>query len=86
VIRWLPLLLLALFISALAVVFTQHESRKRFVALQELYRIRDTMSVEWGRLQLEQSTYANDARVERVARKQLDMGRPPADAVQVIRP
>lgn len=82
--RVTALLVLVLFLSALQIVLHQHEARKTFVALQGLDRDRDQLNEEWGRLQLEQSTWATDARVEEAARTRLGMLEPdPAARVLV---
>lgn len=63
--------------SALGVVAAQHQARKLYSELErEQVRARG-LEVEWGRLQLEQSTWAAHARVEKIAREQVGM-RPPA--------
>lgn len=77
-------LLLAVFVSALQVVIAQHEARKLFVEIQSQEKIRDDLNEEWTRLLLEQSTWATDARIESVARNQLDMRNPGADTLLVI--
>lgn len=75
---------LALLLSALGVVYARHEARKLFAELQTLAQERDELDIEWGRLRIEQSTWATHARVERMARERLDMRVPgPAD-VQII--
>ena len=53
----LILLLLADMASAIGVVYARHESRRHFVVLANLERERDEMNFEFGRLQLEQSTW-----------------------------
>lgn len=82
--RLTVLLILATFLSALQIVLHQHEARKTFVALQGLERDRDSLNEEWGRLQLEQSTWATDARVEEAARTRLDMLEPDASAMVLV--
>jgi len=72
--------------SALGVVYTQHESRKLFVELQGLQNARDELNVDWGRLQLEQSTWATHGRIEAIAREKLDMTIPPPAAVVLVKP
>ena len=73
------LLLLIAVASALSVVSSNHRARKLFTELeQEQNRMRD-LEVEWGQLQLEQSTWAAHARVEKIARDKLGM-RPPQPA------
>jgi cell division protein FtsL len=80
------LLVTAVFASAIALVYTRHESRKLFVELQSLRQVRDRLDVDWGRLQLEQSTWATHGRIERLARERLDMTTPSAGAVIVVEP
>lgn len=79
-------LAVAVFASALGVVFSTHESRKLFVELQGLQKVRDEMNAQWGRLQLEQSTWATHGRIERIANEKLDMVIPPPGAVVIVRP
>ena len=67
------LLVIASFISAVVVVMSQHQARKIFGEVQTLELTRNELNEEWGRLQLEQSTWATDDRVELVARSQLNM-------------
>jgi cell division protein FtsL len=76
----------AVFGSALGVVYAKHESRKQFVQLQRLQAIRDELDVDWGRLQLEQSTWATDGRIERIARQDLGMQIPAPGAVIIVKP
>ncbi|SCZ50462.1 cell division protein FtsL [Thiohalomonas denitrificans] len=76
----------AVFVSALGVVFSTHEARKHFVALQDLVEVRDQLNVKWGQLQLEQSTWATDGRIERVAREELGMQMPQIGAVVIVEP
>jgi cell division protein FtsL len=85
--KWvLGSLLLIVIASALGVVYSKHESRKLFVQLQSLEKERDRMDIEWGKMQLEQSTWATHARIERLARKKLDMTIPDAKNVVILRP
>lgn len=68
------LLLLALTIAcALGVVTSQHKARKLFVELQKEKERAQQMEVEWGQLQLEQTTWAVPVHVEKVAVAQLQM-------------
>jgi cell division protein FtsL len=77
---------LLVLMSAVGVVYAKYASRRHFVELQGLLAQRDQIEVQWGRLQLEQSTWATNVRVDSTARKKLDMYIPPADQVMVIRP
>jgi len=70
------ILLLLLVVSAIGTVSANHKARKMFIDLErEQARMRE-LEVEWGQLQLEQSTWANHARVEQIARSKLHMKAP----------
>ncbi|MBK6743743.1 MAG: cell division protein FtsL [Hydrogenophilales bacterium] len=80
------ILALVLMTCALAVVSARHQARKSFIELQaEEKRTRD-LDIEWGRLQLEQSTWAMHGRIEQVARDHLGMAIPSAERIQVLSP
>jgi len=76
----------AVLVTALAVIYAQHQSRKSFVELQELQKVRDEIDVQWGRLQLEQGAWTTHGRVEQIARNKLDMEIPNTDAVVIVKP
>ena len=82
----LGLVVLATLASALGVVYAKHENRKLFIELQALQAERDAMNVEWGQLQLEQSTQATHARVDAEARGRLEMQSPDPKAIVIISP
>jgi len=76
-VRLNAILLLIAVACALSVVSSNHKARKLFIELErEQARMRE-LEVEWGQLQLEQSTWAAHARVEKIARDKLGM-KPPA--------
>ena len=77
-------LALAVLVSAIAVIEAKHESRKRFVALQTLEKERDRMNVEWGRLQLEQGTWATHSRIENIANTRLHMVIPEMGSIVIV--
>jgi len=79
------LLGLLVLLSALGVVWSKHQSRQLFGELQALEERRDEYNAEWSRLQLEQSTWGTHARIEGIAREQLDMERPPMGRVIIVR-
>ena len=84
-----PFLLLFVFAvvcvtSAIALIYTKHESRKLFVELETLTLQRDELNIEWGQLQIEQSTWATHARIEQVATDDLSLVRPEATEIFVI--
>ena len=66
-------LVLAVVASSIGVVYAKHQGRKLFVELQSLGNERDDMDIEWGQLQLEQSTLTTQGKVERAARERLGM-------------
>jgi cell division protein FtsL len=70
--------------SAMALVYTKHESRRLFVELESLTEERDELNIEWGQLQIEQSTWATHARIEQVATDDLELMRPDATEIFVI--
>jgi cell division protein FtsL len=59
---------------------------KQFVELQALGYERDRMDVEWGQLQLEQSTLTTQGQVENAARSRLDMISPAPDQMVILKP
>ena len=80
------LLLVATIASAIAVVQAKHRHRLAFVELSRLEAERDELNIEFGRLQLEQATWAETSRVEQIARDRLGMEFPTPDQIRVVRP
>lgn len=78
-------LLLAVMASAIAVVWARHQDRVSFVELTQLQNQRDALNVEFGRLELEQATWAAPGRIEEIARNQLGMVTPAPTDVELIR-
>jgi cell division protein FtsL len=56
------------------------------VRLEKLNAERDSLEMEWGRLQLEQSAWSSNAFVERVANAKLQMNMPQTRDVRIVRP
>ncbi len=78
------LLLLVLVVCALGLVTSQHKARKLFSDLErEQARARD-LEIEYGRLQLEASTWSLHARVEKVAAGTLGMRMPDVRRVRIV--
>ena len=75
---------LAVLMSAISVVTVRHEARTRFIELQKLVKQRDALIVEWGQLQIEQSTFATHARIDRLAREKLKLKQPLADDIVIV--
>jgi cell division protein FtsL len=83
----LNLLLLAVLAAcALSLVTSQHQARRFFAELEQEQERSHQLGVEYGQLQLEASTWAVHARVERIASRQLHMRVPEARRLQIARP
>ena len=72
--------------SAIGVVYTRHEHRQHFIELSRLERERDELNIEFGRLQLEQATWAETSRIEQVATGKLGMKFPESADIVVMKP
>ncbi len=79
------LLLPAMMSSAIAVVWARNENRELFIQLTRLQNHRDQLNIEFGRLELEQATWADPAHIEAIARSQLGMISPDPAQVRVVR-
>ena len=77
-------LLAIVIVCALALVTAQHQARKLYVELQKEQELAKQLDVEWGQLQLEQSTWAMHARIEKIAARELRMRVPSASQTQVV--
>ena len=73
---WLALLLTLVLSSAMTVIYVKHESRLLFAELRNIQKSQDQEVIEWGRLQLQNSTLATHSNVESRARKTLKMRMP----------
>ena len=78
------LLLLLVIACAIGVINAQHQSRKRFTALEAEQATAQKLAEEWTQLQLEQSTWATHKRVEAVAARNLRMRLPDASTTVVV--
>jgi cell division protein FtsL len=79
-------LLALVLLSALAVSWTVHESRRLTNRVQQLQSEQDRLQTEWGQLLLEHSTWGSYARVERMAREKLDMHLPQGEQKVLVKP
>ncbi|GBG15358.1 cell division protein FtsL [Novimethylophilus kurashikiensis] len=83
----LNLILFAIAIcSALGIVSTQHRARKLYIELQQLQDMSRQYDIEWGQLQLEQSTWAMHSRIEQIATGHLHMQVPEVARIQIVPP
>ena len=74
-----------LIVCGLMLVTSQHQARKLYVELQKEQELTKQLDIEWGQLQLEQSTWATHARIEKIAARS-GMRTPSSARVQVIGP
>ena len=72
--------------SSLGVVASQHQARKLYAAVEREQQRSLQLEIEWGQLQLEQSTWSDANRVEQVATRELDMVFPAPQDIVVIAP
>ncbi|MGY1410147.1 MULTISPECIES: cell division protein FtsL [unclassified Luteimonas] len=79
-------LVIANVICAIGVVHARHLHRELYVQLTRLERARDELNIEFGRLQLEQATWAESNRIDQVARTRLGMKFPAAGEIVVVQP
>lgn len=80
------ILLAANVITAIGVVHARHDYRQLYIDLTRLERARDELNIDFGRLQLEQATWAMSNRVDQVARERLGMDFPETAEIVVVRP
>jgi cell division protein FtsL len=80
---WLFLLLTLVLGSALTVIYVKHQSQVLFADLRSVQKQQDQQVIEWGRLQLQNSTLATHSNVESRARKDLKMRLP--ENVELVR-
>jgi cell division protein FtsL len=84
--RTLLLLILIAMGSALAVVYTKYRTRLLFAEVQALEQMLDEYDEEWGQLQLEQKTWAEHSRIERMTQTRLGMMLPGRDSILYLNP
>ncbi|WP_334108460.1 cell division protein FtsL [Methylobacillus sp.] len=80
------ILFLVLIAAALGVITSQHKARKLYIELQQQEDSAKQYEIEWGQLQLEQSTWAMHSRIEQIAERRLNMQVPDAARIQVVTP
>ena len=79
----LALLLTLVLGSALTVIYVKHQSRVLFAELRAIQKQQDRQVIQWGRLQLQNTTLAAHSNVESRARKDLKMRLP--ENVELVR-
>jgi cell division protein FtsL len=84
--RLMAVLGAVLLITALAVIYSKYYSRLLFIDIQKQERELDQREVEWGQTQLELTTFAEQNRVELVAREKLKLVMPIHEKIIYIKP
>ncbi|MEX2489737.1 MAG: cell division protein FtsL [Pseudomonadales bacterium] len=92
-VRWLTawkqfsvvILVLIVVSSAIAVVYSAHMTRQMYAQLQVLQKKQDDLDSEYEKLLLEKSAWGDYARVDRVAREELEMKQPGSEDLVVVR-
>lgn len=79
-------LLLLLLGSASAVIYSKYRSRLLFIEIGKQERALEQYDVEWGQMQLELMTLADQNRVEQIAVKDLHLVMPLREKTIYIKP
>jgi cell division protein FtsL len=80
----IAVLVLMIVVSAFATIHSTHACRALYTQLQELESSQWYLQEDYGRLLLEQSTWASHYRVEKVARGDLGMSAPNLEHFKVV--
>ena len=83
--RSMLLLIAVLIVSALGVIYAKYRSRMVFTEIQKREQALEAYDVELGQLQLEQNTWAEHSRIERLARTRLGMSLPARESIIYIK-
>ena len=78
------IVLLGVIGSAVAITWTNHVRRSLFGELDQIDAERDRIQIEWGQLQIEQSTWAESDRIEGVASEKLDLHASRASSTVIV--
>ena len=79
-------LILLILSSGISLVYYQQQARKLLSELQTLRKQEAVLNLEWKQLRLEESTLSSEAKLDRVARQQLNMFMPPPDQIVYLNP
>ena len=79
------LLAVAIFFSCFFVVYIKDINRRLFVESQILTRDQNKFQTEYGQLLLEQSTWATQARIEKIATTKLNMQIPLQQKIVLVK-
>lgn len=71
--------------SAMALVFTTHQTRMQIAKQDELMAARDLLNIEWRHLKIESDTLTEHSRVQYIAEHELNMVVPDEKSEKVVR-
>jgi cell division protein FtsL len=80
------ILIITLVLSAFAVIYIKDINRRLFIQYQGLQVAHDKSYQEWGKLLLEQSTWASQARIKKIAKQHLSMSTPASVIILKLSP
>lgn len=81
---WIALLWAAVLVSALATIFSAHDTRNKFNELEVLRAQQDELQVAWGQYLLEESAWASFGRIEKIATEKLSMHVPAIQNIVMV--
>jgi len=85
--KWqLLMLVVAVMVSALAVVDAKQERRELIAKRESLRNAYDEVQIVFGQLQVELATFADYGRVEKLASESLTMRMPSVREIRVVEP
>jgi cell division protein FtsL len=85
--KWqLLILVVAVMLSALAVVDAKQERRELIAKRESLRNAYDEVQIVFGQLQVELATFADYGRVEKMASESLAMRMPSVKEIRVVEP
>ncbi|MDO8954120.1 MAG: cell division protein FtsL [Gammaproteobacteria bacterium] len=76
--------IVALFITALLVVYVKNRDRAAFIQYQQLQSQQQQMHTEWMNILLEESTWGNYGRIEQIASQNMGMIVPVAQNIKIL--
>jgi cell division protein FtsL len=80
------LLLFAVVVSGIGLAWSKHRARMLYNELEQTSKQQDESQLQWGKLQLEQATWAEHSRVEQIAKERLGLKFPSPEQSMVIQP
>lgn len=81
---FIMILTVLVLLTAFAVIYLKDLNRRLFIESQKLQQIQQQQQMDWGKLLLEESTWATPSRIQQLAVKNLNMVVPNSKDVIVI--